>query len=704
LTDAASALAALMNRRFENNGAGTSLGTAPQNPTPPVECSDPSATALGDDTICTESIAALVCEMLGARVKPRLQRKLRDWPHVLEDADDLGQLAALAFVEALRQGRIEPDPETNRHTASSVSAYLWGICNRIFIDTLRRNRPASGQRDVAGIEMPNRSQESSPLQWLLSEAPDDDDESRLWEALAAVRNRCQPQDIVMTYLQGCGFSSGEVRHLLEISINMPAKAIRRVGRAVREALDLDSTPQPEVPPAGKRDPPTRSGDGSPSGSTEGSRSPLSMLGLLRQKYFAELIQRLDSPPARSTFLREAVAAVGPAGSVAVEQSLADRRYEVRAEGDWSWGLLSAAERRELLLRDAKLLLGAGVPDEGVAQRAALKKLVAELGSIFQELDQALLGDDLDWLLPLAEHLHGLLGIICEFKEMRKRYRALLEAAQRMGSQRLEMLALLGLGTALTKLGEIPEASGALEQAADLARRMDETRAEGLALSKLAEVYSLQGKYSTANELYEQCLPVLRAIGDRHAEADALYGLAINHHVLGEYDIAGKRHSQALKIRREIGDHHGEARSLKGLGILHSSQGENPAAAENYRAAISIMHELGDRHGEAKCLNNLGIVEATQGNYSVARGLFERTLALCRELGVRGDEAYCMIELAELACYQGIYAAAKEQLEQALALSREVGFRRREALCLASFGIVEFNQGNCNAAHELLERR
>jgi len=688
-----------MNQRDENYGAGTSPGTAPQNPALPVECSDTSATASGDDTISIESIAALVCEMLGARMKLRLQRKLRDWPHVLEDADDLGQLAALAFVEALRQGRIEPDPETKRHTASSVSAYLWGICNRVFIYAVRRSRRTFELHDTSQGAQSSRSRESSPLQWILFETPDDDDESRLWEALAAVRNRCKPQDIVMTYLMGCGFSSGEIRGLLEIGINMPAKAIRRVGQAVREVLNLDSTPQPAESPAGKRDPQARRGDGSPKGSTGGSRPPFSMLDLLKQKDFTELIQRLDLPPARSTFLREAVAAIGPAGSVSVEQSLADRRYEMRADGDWSWGLLSAAERRELLLRDAKLLLGAGVPDEGAAQRAALKKLVAELGSIFQELDQALLGDDLDWLLPLAEHLHVVLGFISEFKEMRQRYRALLEAAERLGSPRLEMMALLGLGSALRILGENFEAQEVLESAAGLARRLKEPRGEAIALYQLANVHWQLGSSVRTMELYKKCLSIFRAIGDRHGEANSLAGLALNYGSLGEYDKSEKLHSQALEIRREIGDRQGEAHSLGNLAVIHGQLKNQQRSAELYAQCMTLCRQLGNRRGEAMSLNGLAILRFEQGEFDTAAEKFSKVISILREIGDREGEAYALECMADVRNAQKRHERAAELLRQARDIYIATGNKHNEARLLCYLGEYHIMKSDLKVARD-----
>jgi len=688
-----------MNQQYKNYGAGTLLGTAPQSPTLPIECSDPSAAALGDDTICIENIAALVCEMLGASVKPRLQRKLRDWPHVLEDADDLGQLAALAFVEAFRQGRIEPDPETKQHTTSSVSAYLWGICNHIFIDTLRRNRQTNGERDVAQLETSNRSQESSPLQWLLSETPDDDDESRLWEVLAAVRNRCQPQDIVMTYLLGCGFSSGEIRHLLQVSINLPANAVKRVGQAVRELLGLDATTRPEDTRTRQRNLRSRNSGAKQQSAMEDDPSSLSTLSLLMKKSFAAVVQRLDSSAVRNSFLREAVAAIGPSASVAVEQSLADRRYEMRADGDWSWGLLSAAERRELLLRDARMLLGAGVPDKGAAQRAALKKLVAELSNIFQELDQALLGDDLDWLLPLAEHLHELLGIICEFKEMRKRYRALLEAARRLGSQRLEMTARLGLGIALRRLSENLKAKEELERAAEIARELNDSRGTVKALYQLGCIAWKMNNHDLAIELHQQSLSLYRAIGDRNGEANSLAGLALIHGSSGEYDKSEKLHSQALEIRREIGDRHGEAHSLGNLAVIHGQLKNQQRSAELYTQCMTLCRQLGNRLGEALSLNGLAILHTEQREFDAASEKFSKVISILREIGDRESEAYVLWCMADAYKDQKRHGRAAELLRQARDIYIATGNKYDEARMLCDLGEYHIMKSDLEVARD-----
>lgn len=708
MNDPASALAELMNQRHGNHAADPSLGRPRQSQTVTTEPhadEDPSQAGLlpessaspvateGADAKHIESIAALVCELLGAKAKPWLQRKLRAWPHVLEDADDLGQLAALAFVEGYKLGRVKPDPQTQRHTASSVSAYLWGICNHIFIDTLRRNRPAGEQHDVPFSETANSSQETSPLQRLLPEEPEHDDESRLWSVLTAVRSRCRPQDIVLTYMLGCGFSSGEIRRLLEISINVPANAIKRVGRAVREVLGLD----PQAPAAEskgtQRELKDDGGDDGPNGETGSGISSLSALGLLLQKYFTELIHRLDSPPARSMFLREAAAALGSVGSVAVEQSLADRMYAIRADGDWSWGLLSPEERRELLLRDAKLLVGAGIPDEGTAQRNALKKLVSELGEIFQELDKALLGDDLDWLLPIAEHLHVVLGFTSKYKEMRERYRHLLEAARRLNSPRLEMTAQLGFGKALVMLSEYTEACEALERAAGLARELNEPRAEIRALRLLANAAGALGDTERWVELHRKGLSISREIGDRYGEAAALAGLAFAHHSLGELKSSEELQIRALKIRREIGDRQGESHSLGNLGAVYGSMGHDLRSAEMYTECMMLCHDLGDRRGEARALNGLAILHSSHGEYQAATEKFTRVIKIFREIGEREGEAHAQLCLAGMYMAQKKYARTAEITRRALEIYTATGNRHGETEALCGLGVVALRAEN-----------
>jgi len=185
-------------------------------------------------------VAQAVCRLLGAQARPRFSRRLRDWPQLAQESEDFCQLAALAFLEAYCQGRIAPDAARGVHTAHSVAVYAFGICNRIFANAVRSSRPAPLSLEQAGFEQ-GRAEAAAdstagPLDELLGSGPGDR-ESRLWEVLSIVEKRCRPEDIIVTYLLASGVSVGEIRRLLNLSTNVPANALRRVGQQLRELLE-----------------------------------------------------------------------------------------------------------------------------------------------------------------------------------------------------------------------------------------------------------------------------------------------------------------------------------------------------------------------------------------------------------------------------------------------------------------------------------
>ena len=147
------------------------------------------------------------------------------------------QLAALAFMEAYRQGRISPDAAAGVHTARSVAAYAWGICNRIFANAVRSSRPLDLSLEETGSETAAPHQ-TGLLDELLGAGPGDG-ESRLWDVLSVASGRCRPEDIILTYLLASGVTVGEIRRLMNLSTNTPANALKRVGRELRGVLGLD---------------------------------------------------------------------------------------------------------------------------------------------------------------------------------------------------------------------------------------------------------------------------------------------------------------------------------------------------------------------------------------------------------------------------------------------------------------------------------
>lgn len=401
----------------------------------------------------------------------------------------------------------------------------------------------------------------------------------------------------------------------------------------------------------------------------------SPLELLLAGRYHELVACMRAPTARNLLLQQAAAHVGPPpgmAEVSGEESLAARQLNFRATGDWSWGLLTAKQRREFLVRDASLLIGSGKPDRGKAQLAAVKKLVAEMGQIFSEFDKALQDDDLDWLVPLAEHLRLLMEIVSKFTEMRERYGLLLDAAQRLSSPRLELLAQLGLCVAHARLGDYSAAGLAGHQARELAIKLSNRHGEALALGKLGIVEFMQGNYSPARQYLAASLAIQHELGDRHGEAGTINNLALVESEQGNYAVARELYTKALVLNRELGNRVFEAKNSANLGRLEYFQGNYPAARELYSQALAIWCEMGNRQSEANALTQLGSVESAQGNHQAALELHTQALAINREVGDRRSAAITLDKLGTIEMQLGRLGAARELLAQALAILWELG--------------------------------
>jgi tetratricopeptide (TPR) repeat protein len=660
-----------------------------------------------------EKVAHALYTALGAKAAPVFARKLRNWSQLVEDADDLQQLAAVAFIRAWQEGRIRPDAD-GRHSAESVSRYLWGVCNNIFLQIVRRQR-ASLEFD-AGREK-GKADSGGGLAALLVEAAEADEEQRLWEVLAALEGRCKPEDLLMAWLHGCGFTPGEICLLADVSINMPAKALRRVGRGLRELLMLEEAPTSSGAGLATS---VRGMDARASGALRrplpirlaltGEREPWMdiPIELLAQKKYGELARRMGDTGFRSRLLEQAAAAFGPAGGEGradgpTADDLAARRALMRESGDWTWGLLTKRERLVLLQRDFGLLKGSGIPDGGAAQLSALNRLRPRLREIYRELNLAMDESDLEYLLHCAGHLSSLLDMSSRFKEAEARYQALLEGARRLEVRRLELLALLGLTQAHWRQSSYAEARTLAAAARDLAIELGDRQSEAASLYHLGAVENNKGDFTPARELFTQSLAIYREIGNRWGEANTLNSMAIAS--FSQDDLPGAREllAQSLVVFRELGDRRNEAHCLNNLGLLENLQGSCTAARQLHEQALTIYHELGDRLGEANSLGNLGMVENELCNYVAASEFYSQTLVIFRELGDRRSEALSLSNLGAVEHDQGNYAAARELLDESLSLFRELGDLSGEARALNILANGESEQGRYAAASELYAR-
>jgi predicted ATPase len=122
-------------------------------------------------------------------------------------------------------------------------------------------------------------------------------------------------------------------------------------------------------------------------------------------------------------------------------------------------------------------------------------------------------------------------------------------------------------------------------------------------------------------------------------------------------------------------------ALTDAGELASLMGRYDEAQGHLERSLAIAREIGDRKKIVASLTLLGNVSFGQGNRAAARGHLEMSLALSRELGNKRELAAALNDLAEVHRAEGDWETAERLYEEALALNREQGYGTEIAINL-----------------------
>ncbi len=203
----------------------------------------------------------------------------------------------------------------------------------------------------------------------------------------------------------------------------------------------------------------------------------------------------------------------------------------------------------------------------------------------------------------------------------------------------------------------------------------------------------QGDYAVATSLHKESMAIYRELGDKRGIASQLNNLGIVASHQGSHATAGLLYEQGLVIHRALGNKLGVANTLCNLGSVAFEQGDYALAHSRYEKSLALYRELWDIHPIATTLSALGLVAQAQGNYEQATALQQESLALLRKLGNKQDSAYALSGLGSVAQCQGDYEKAAAWYEESLALRQELGDRQRIADSLTSLGSVAQCQGH-----------
>jgi predicted ATPase len=375
-----------------------------------------------------------------------------------------------------------------------------------------------------------------------------------------------------------------------------------------------------------------------------------------------------------------------------------RHQTLRAMVDWSWELLTEAER-SLLRRFSVFHGGAGVT-------AAERVCGADIDLLGALVDKSLLvlrGGRYRMLETIREYGRERLAEAGEVEAMRRAHAAyLIELAETAEphlrrAEQLEWMAVLNaeldnLHAAIRDAVAQGDAPTAYALAARLGWFwwLSGHRAEGSSLSR--EVIRLDGAAADRKD---------RAITCAFAGMNGLEGAAGMDEVMAWFAEAnrlvedGPVSDPALlmvgPISSMFGDvgapeafvrisalHDAEDPWLRGVSRLMGAQlllnfgNSSERAVKELRIALETFREVGERWGIGFSLSLLGDLAAAQGDFGQAVRWQREAIALVREVGIREDIPQIEVKLAHQLWLTGDHAESRRMLDRARASAEEIG--------------------------------
>ncbi|GIG67588.1 BTAD domain-containing putative transcriptional regulator [Phytomonospora endophytica] len=409
-----------------------------------------------------------------------------------------------------------------------------------------------------------------------------------------------------------------------------------------------------------------------------------------------------------------------------------RQRTLRAVIDWSWELLTAAERtvlRRLAVHvDGCTLVAAEAvcAADGVAPgdvldllaRLVARSLVTVVhradGPRYRLLESVavycaerlgLAGDERDARLAYARHHADLARTadarlrgadqrawLARLDAESANLRGALEAAVACGEGRLA----LELATTTTWYwflrGRLGEAERFLERALSAANGPAPH-----ARAWLHGVRMLSGHPADGTDP----IALRDAIADPAERVRAGWFLGLAASLFGEAAAAERLLTDALREATGLGDDWTGAAVLTARGIPAYERGDLAGAAGDAERARAVFAGLGDRWGREQALGVLARLAEIGGDYAGAERYLREGLRIAEELGLAGQVSSALSQLGRIALLEGDFEAADALHGRALRLAADRADKPGEENAAIGLGLAARRRGDLDAAERRL---
>lgn len=204
-------------------------------------------------------------------------------------------------------------------------------------------------------------------------------------------------------------------------------------------------------------------------------------------------------------------------------------------------------------------------------------------------------------------------------------------------------------------------------------------------------------------LIRDALAGFEELGHRWGVAAALGVRAVHRHLRGDLSGSAEDARRSLESFGDTGDRWGRVHTGAVLGRLAEIDGDYPAAAAWHREGVESAAQLGLWPDVARRWSELGRIALLEGDLTHADELHERGRALAVEHGDLAGQESAEVGLALAARRRGRFADAEALLKPWLEWNRRLEADTGTALILAELGFAAEQNGDARTALDLHEQ-
>jgi predicted ATPase len=212
------------------------------------------------------------------------------------------------------------------------------------------------------------------------------------------------------------------------------------------------------------------------------------------------------------------------------------------------------------------------------------------------------------------------------------------------------------------------------------------RVHGAALVTRAQLI-VSGDPAAAGALAGQGLDRCQAAGDDYWTAAALNLLSEIALRAGQADQAAARADQALSIAQAAGDGWNEGYALGTRAAIAARRGRLREAGQLASASVAVMRRIDQQWGVARALLGLGDLARLRDDPAAAHEWYMDALPILQEIDARPEIARCLAGLGRVAMDLGATEQARRYLARSIQLSQATGVRISIARGLEAFAAL-----------------